>query len=121
MPWRLSRRRALAGIGAAVTLGLAGCTGTLDQLGGGGSNTLRMATSTSDTSAYQMSQGIAKVVNENSENIRLDARPSDGAKQSMRLMDQGELDMAYTDTLNANKIVNDEGEYADNPFDSEIR
>lgn len=120
MPQRLSRRRALAGIGAASTFGLAGCTGSLDQLGGGGSNNLRMATSTSDTSAYQMSQGIAKVVNENSD-LKLDARPSDGAKQSMRLMDKGELDLAYTDTLNAYKIVNKVGEYKDNPFDSELR
>ncbi|MFC7157136.1 TAXI family TRAP transporter solute-binding subunit [Halomarina halobia] len=121
MSRRLSRRRAVAGIGAAATFGLAGCTSRLNELGGGGTNNLRMATSTSDTSAYQMSQGIAAVVNEKSDSINLDARPSDGAKQSMRLMDKGELDMAYTDTLNAHKIVNEEGEYADDPFDSEIQ
>lgn len=121
MSWRASRRQVLAGVGTASTFGLAGCVGNLNQLGGGGSNTLEMATSTSDTSAYQMSQGIAKVVNENSNSLTLNARPSDGAKQSMRLMDQGELDMAYTDTLNANKIVNEKGEYSNNPFDSEIR
>jgi uncharacterized protein len=80
-----------------------------------------MATSTSDTSAYQMSQGIAKVVNENAESVSLDARPSDGAKQSMRLMDKGELDLAYTDTLNASKIVNKKDEYKENPFQSELR
>lgn len=121
MSQRLSRRRALAGIGAASTFGLAGCTGNLDELGGGGGGNLRMATSTSDTSAYQMSQGIAKVVNENNDAIQLDARPSDGAKQSMRLMDKGELDLAYTDTLNANRIVNEQGEYEDDPFDNEMR
>lgn len=120
MPRRLSRRRALAGIGAASTFGLAGCTSSLSQLGGGSSN-LRMATSTSDTAAYQMSQGIAAVVNEQNDAVNLDARPSDGAKQSMRLMDKGELDLAYTDTLNASKIVNEKGEYAESPFDSELR
>lgn len=121
MSRRTSRRRVLAGIGAASTFGLAGCTGNLDQLGGGGSNTLELATSTSDTSAYQMAQGIAAVVDENSNSLTLNARPSDGARQSMRLMDQGELDMAYTDTLNANRIINERGQYSDNPFDSDIR
>lgn len=121
MARELSRRRALTAIGAAGTIGLAGCTSNLSELGGGGSSDLRMATSTSDTAAYQMSQGISAVVNEKSDSVNLDARPSDGAKQSMRLMDKGELDLAYTDTLNAAKIKNEKDEYAENPFDSELR
>lgn len=79
-----------------------------------------MMTSTEDTAAYQMSQGLAAVVNENSDNIQISARPGDGAKQSMRLLDKEEADLAYTDTLNAFRIANDKGEYAENPFSHDI-
>jgi TRAP transporter TAXI family solute receptor len=79
-----------------------------------------MLTSTEDTAAYQMSQGLAAVVNQNSDSIQLSARPSDGAKQSMRLLDQEEADIAYTDTLNANRIYNEQGDYSDNSFSNDI-
>lgn len=117
---KFSRRKALGAIGSAGALSFAGCTGPLGG-GGGGRESLIMMTSTEDTAAYQMSQGLAAVVNENSDTIQISARPGDGAKQSMRLLDKGEADLAYTDTLNAFRIHNEEGEYSDNPFDSEIR
>lgn len=117
MAHQTSRRKALAAIGSVGALGIAGCS---QPLGGGDTTNLRMATSTEDTSAYQMSQGIAAVVNENSDSIQVDARPSDGAKQSMRLLDQEEIDIAYTDTLNAQRITQEQGEYGENPFDNEV-
>lgn len=80
-----------------------------------------MMTSTEDTAAYQMSQGLAAVVNEHSDSVQISARPGDGAKQSMRLLDKGEADIAYTDTLNAYRIHNNKGEYSENPFGSDIR
>jgi TRAP transporter TAXI family solute receptor len=39
----------------------------------------------------------------------------------MRLLDGGEADIAYTDTLNAYRIQNDIGEYSDNSFENNIR
>jgi len=117
MTYDMDRREALATLGSVGALGVAGCT---SLPGGSGTNDLTMVTSTEDTAAYQMSQGIAAVVNENSDQINLSARPSDGAKQSMRLLDKGEVDIAYTDTLNAFKITNDEGEYGDNPFQNAV-
>lgn len=116
----INRRKAIGAIGAAGGLALAGCTGPLGGNGGGGREDLVMMTSTEDTAAYQMSQGLAAVVNENSDNVQISARPGDGAKQSMRLLDQEEADIAYTDTLNAYRITNEEGEYSDNAFSSNI-
>ncbi len=115
----MNRRKALGTIGSIGTVALAGCTGPLGG-GGGGRTSLTMMTSTEDTAAYQMSQGLAAVVNENSDNVQISARPGDGAKQSMRLLDQEEADIAYTDTLNATRIANDEGDYSENSFSSNI-
>ena len=121
MVHNVNRRKALGAIGSAGTLAFAGCTGPLGGNGGGGREALVMMTSTEDTAAYQMSQGLAAVVNENSDTVQISARPGDGAKQSMRLLDNGEADIAYTDTLNAFRIHNGRGEYSDNPFESDIR
>jgi TRAP transporter TAXI family solute receptor len=107
-------------MGTVGALGLAGCTGPLGG-GSGGRSALTMMTSTEDTAAYQMSQGLAAVVNENSDSIQISARPGDGAKQSMRLLDSGEADLAYTDTLNAYRISNQKGAYGDKPFDNDIQ
>lgn len=116
---RLNRRKALGTISSVGALALAGCS---DPLGsGGGRESLTMMTSTEDTAAYQMSQGLAAVVNENSDSIQISARPGDGAKQSMRLLDQGEADIAYTDTLNASRIYNEQGDYSgDGAFSNDI-
>lgn len=119
MARRINRRKALGTISSVGTIALAGCSDPLGS-GGGGRSSLTMMTSTEDTAAYQMSQGLAAVVNENSDSVQISARPGDGAKQSMRLLDQGEADIAYTDTLNANRIANEQGDYTDNPFSNDI-
>lgn len=115
-----TRRKALTAIGAASTFGLAGCLDSLNELGGGGGDTIQMRTSTEDTAAYQLSQGIAAVADEHGD-FNVDARPSDGALQSMRLLDNGTADIAYTDSLNAWEIVNEVGEYEENPLENEIQ
>lgn len=117
-----TRRKALTAIGAASTFGLAGCLNSLDELGGGGNDTdtIQMRTSTEDTAAYQLSQGIAAVADEHGD-FSVDARPSDGALQSMRELDNGTAEIAYTDSLNAWQIVNEVGEYEENPLENEIQ
>lgn len=117
MEKQISRRRTLGTIGSIGALSVAGCS---SPLGSGGTTNLTMATSTSDTAAYQMSQGIAAVVNENSDSVNISARPSSGAKQSMRLLDSEEIDIAYTDTLNAYRITNELGEYRNKTFNHTI-
>jgi hypothetical protein len=59
----ITRRKALGAIGSTSALAFAGCTGPLGGDGGSGRESLVMMTSTEDTAAYQMSQGLAAVVN----------------------------------------------------------
>ncbi|THE66322.1 hypothetical protein D8Y22_03350 [Salinadaptatus halalkaliphilus] len=111
---KTTRRQALAAIGAASAVGIAGC------MGDNGGEEIQMRTSTEDTSAYQLSAGLAAVADEEAD-FSIDARPSDGALQSMRQLDSGQTDMAYTDSLNAYEIANEIGEYENEPFDNEIQ
>lgn len=105
---------------AACTLSVAGCLDALDEVGGGGEDTIQMRTSTEDTAAYQLSQGIAAIADQHGD-FTVDARPSDGALQSMRQLDAGDADIAYTDSLNAWEIANENGEYEENPLENEIQ
>jgi hypothetical protein len=63
-----------------------------------------MTTSTETTAAYAMSQGIAAVVNENSDAVRLDARPSEGTNANVGRLDRGEVQIAYIQNWTAAKI-----------------
>lgn len=122
----INRRTALKTIGATTALGLAGCS----ELGGGGSTpngngqdgvqTLVMMTTSEDSSAYQISQGIAAVLDEHSDTLALDPRPASGSNQSMARLDRGECDIAYTHALNASNIINSEGPWADQNYENDI-
>jgi TRAP-type uncharacterized transport system substrate-binding protein len=127
------RRKFLQLAGATGAISLAGCSSNGDGDGsdggdGGGGETnggpssveLTMVTSQSDTAAFGMSQAIAQVMNEQSDIITLEASPAGGAAQGMAQMDQGNADIAYSNALNAIKIANEEGIYADNPFQNDI-
>lgn len=139
------RRAAIKAIGAGGVLGLSGCLGGGDTDGGdgddGGDGTgdggttdgdggaegtpenieVVLMTTQEDSLAYQMSQGVSAVFNEEVDPVRLNALPSEGSKQSMALLDRGETDMAYTELLNAGQIHDSQGDYEDNPFDNQIQ
>lgn len=130
---RIDRRSALKTIGATTALGLAGCTdsgggngggnggnNTPNGNGGNGEQTLVMMTTSEDSSAYQMSQGMAAVLDEHSDRISLDPRPASGSNQSMARLDREECDIAYTHALNASNIINSEGEWADQDYEHDI-
>ncbi|MFC7228476.1 substrate-binding domain-containing protein [Salinirubellus salinus] len=72
--------------------------------GGSGPTDMVMTTSTETTAAYAMSQGIAAVVNENSEEVRLDARPSEGTNANIGRLDREEIQIAYIQNWTAAKI-----------------
>lgn len=123
----INRRTALKSIGATTALGLAGCTelggnggSTPNGNGGGGKQTLVMMTTSEDSSAYQISQGMAALLDEHSDQIALDPRPASGSNQSMARLDRGECDIAYTHALNASNIINSEGPWADQDYESDI-
>lgn len=90
----LTRRETLSTLGAASAVGLAGCTGGSDDV-----TTWRLETSTEGTAIYQMSQGMAAIIDEHSDRLSLDARPTEGSKAAMVKMDNGEIDLAYASDL----------------------
>jgi TRAP transporter TAXI family solute receptor len=113
----VNRRGALkTGVAAGAAL-IAGCSSN----GGSNQHELRVVTAAEETSGYQMSQALAAVVNERVDNLRIDARPADGAQQGMFRLNAGDADIAYTHTNMAKQIVNEEGEFAEQPFDINIR
>lgn len=127
-----TRRKVLASLGAIGGTTLAGCTGstksgggstdTATGSGGNGSSptTLTMATTSSDSAAYQMTQGMASMFKKKSDTINLQAETAAGSQQSMRRMDNGELDLAYTSTREGVKIKEGMDIYKENPFDHDI-
>lgn len=132
----VSRRQAIASIGATGIMGLAGCTGgggrddnSSDTNGGGGDDggggdkkkSITMMTAQKESAAYATSQGIAAVINGNSDNLQLTAKPTDGTLQTMALLNKGETTFGYTDVLNAYDIVNNEGPYKESPLDMELQ
>lgn len=126
---KVSRRKALAGLGVGIT-SLSGCLDdsgspeeTDDSTGSTDSSetTYTLYTAPQETTNFAISQAIAGTVNPNSEGISIDALPSEGTIQSMSYLNQGDADFAVTDLRNAYNIINEEGDYADNPFDVELR
>ncbi|MFC7200893.1 TAXI family TRAP transporter solute-binding subunit [Halospeciosus flavus] len=106
----------VAGVGA-----FAGCTG-----GSGGSSSsggsgekpgadgeMVMTTSTETTAAYAMSQAIANAVNQNTDKIRVGARPSEGTNANIGRLARQESDIAYIQNWTANKIAEGKGSFAD--------
>ncbi len=117
--------------GVAGLAALAGCTGgSGDNDGGGdgdsggngggsggsggsGTTDMVMTTATETTAAYAMSQGIAAVVNENTEKVRIDARPSEGTNANIGRLDRKEVQIAYIQNWTAAKI-----NAGEKPFDN---
>ena len=137
----VGRRTFLKGTaGAAGVTALAGCMGGGDGNGSGGDGSgsgdgggdsdgssggssggsgptdMVMTTSTETTAAYAMSQGIAAVVNENSEEVRLDARPSEGTNANVGRLDREEIQIAYIQNWTAAKINAGERPFGDLSF-----
>jgi TRAP transporter TAXI family solute receptor len=103
---RTTRRGALAAGAAGVgALAVAGCTGRETAR-------LVLTTATETSAAYAMSQGIAAVVNEHADGVRIDARPSEGTRANVGRLDRGESDIAYLQNWTARKVRR-----GDPPFD----
>jgi TRAP transporter TAXI family solute receptor len=72
-----------------------------------------MTTATETSAAYAMSQGIAAVVNEHADGVRLDARPSEGTRANVGRLDRGESDIAYLQNWTARRLAAGEAPYSD--------
>ncbi|WP_101296342.1 TAXI family TRAP transporter solute-binding subunit [Halegenticoccus soli] len=115
-------RRALlrstgAGLGALAVTGCLGeGTGGSGSNGSGGSTDVVMKTASETTAAYAMSQGIAAVVNENADEVRVDARPSEGTNVNVGELDRGEIQIAYIQNWTANKLREKEAPFENLSF-----
>ncbi|PSP99179.1 C4-dicarboxylate ABC transporter substrate-binding protein [Halobacteriales archaeon QS_5_70_17] len=93
-----------------------GGDGDGDGGGGGGQTDMVMLTSTETTAAYAMSQGIAATVNDNSDTVRVDARPSEGTNANVGQLDREEAQIGYIQNWTANKIAEGEEPFSDLSF-----
>ena len=84
--------------------------------GGSGQTNMVMLTSTQTTSAYAMSQGIAATVNQNTNAVNVDARPSEGTNANVGQLEREEAQIVYIQNWTANKINQGEDPFSDLSF-----
>lgn len=121
-------------VGAGV-LGLAGCTGEEpdeDTSGDDGDDSepdatdepepdpdateMVMVTSDAATTAYASSQGIAAAVNENTDDVFLDARPSEGTEANVGQLNREEVQIGYIQDWTAAEIRDEVAPFNDLNF-----
>ncbi|MGQ5515454.1 TAXI family TRAP transporter solute-binding subunit [Halococcus saccharolyticus] len=87
-----------------------------DGSGGGGETGMVMLTSTSTTSAYAMSQGIAATVNQNNNTVNVDARPSEGTNANVGQLQRQAAQIVYIQNWTANKLREGQDPFSDLSF-----
>ncbi|MEE6211164.1 TAXI family TRAP transporter solute-binding subunit [Salarchaeum sp. III] len=114
-----NRRTFLKGSAGALALTTAaGCLGMGGSSGGtpGADGEMIMTTSTKTTSAYAMSQAIANSVNQNTDAVTVDARPSEGTNANIGRLSRDEADISYIQNWTASKVANGEAPFEDIEF-----
>lgn len=132
-------------LGAAGLIGLAGCADTSgggdgsggdsgDSGGDGGSGdgsgdgtetedvpedaeVMVVGTAASPTANFAAMQGFGTAVNENSDEVYMDVRPSEGMAANIGAMNRDEIDLGLQTDYNAAKIREGEGAYEDLDFE----
>lgn len=106
------RRKFIAAMGAAGLAGLAGCTSG-DGGDGGDENQIRMRTTTSSSAAYAMNEGIAAVVNENTDEVFVEARPGEGSEANVNALVRDEVEMIYMQSWTMYDLLNNIGPFSE--------
>lgn len=99
-----NRRSYLKTIGAVSTIGLAGCMGggsgndandesSNDSDGESEGSNLILSTASEATANFAMMQGVASVINDNSDRVHLDVRPSEGMATNVGILARGDADL----------------------------
>ncbi|WP_092659654.1 TAXI family TRAP transporter solute-binding subunit [Halorientalis persicus] len=104
-------KRSVGTAGLVGAAGLAGCFGDEGTGSGeapGADGEMVMTTSTQDTSAYTMSTVIANVVSQNSDEVSVQAQPSEGTNANIGRLSQDNSDIVYIQNWTASKIANEE-------------
>jgi TRAP transporter TAXI family solute receptor len=112
-------KRSVGTAGLVGAAGLAGCFGDEGSGSGeapGADGEMVMTTSTQDTSAYTMSTVIANVVSQNSDEVSVQAQPSEGTNANIGRLSQDNSDIVYIQNWTASKIANQEDPFGDLDF-----
>lgn len=88
-------RRSFIKSGALAISGL-GAAGCIGNSGNDGETTLQLVTSDETSASFAAGQGLASVINENSDQLSLNVSPSSGTRTTPRLLAEGEADLAFT-------------------------
>lgn len=112
-------KRSAGTAGIVGLTGLAGCFsdgGSSSSSGGpgpGADGEMIMKTASETTAAYSMSQVIASAVSQNSEEVTVNARPSQGTNRNVAEVVQGKTEIAYIQNWTAAKIRQGEEPFGD--------
>ena len=106
-----TRRSFLAATGLGTTAALAGCLGGDDD-----EQSVRMRTATEGTTAYAGNQGIAAVVNENTDQLFVEAQTSPGTEANIGALNNEEAEMVYVQNWSAQQIADGTPPYDDLDF-----
>lgn len=109
-----TRRSFLAATGVGVSTALAGCSG--DGGDGGDDATIRMQTATEGTTAYAANEGLAAVVNDNTDEVFVEARPSAGTEANVGDLMDRDAEMVYVQNWTINQIMQGEEPYHEVDF-----
>ena len=71
------------------------------------------ASSSTETSAYAMCQGVAQVVDENSDTVQVSAQPSQGPRANIGVLQREEADVAHTSAWTASQVLQGEDPFGD--------
>ena len=103
---RQTRRSLLAGAGIGAAAAIAGC---LDDIQGSleddEQHDIRMRTSGSETAAYGANEGIASVVNDNTDAVYVEAQTSSGTEANIGALDDESAEMVYIQNWSAREVA----------------
>ena len=110
------RRAFMAAAGAGAIATLAGCSGGEN---GADEGTVRMMTATDTSTAYAANEGLAAVINENTdddEELFVEALPGPGTEGNIGALNNEETEMAYLQNWAMELINNEEEPYDELDF-----
>ncbi len=91
-----TRRSLLAATGVGAATALAGCSGSDSS-----QTTVRMRTSTSSTTAYGANQGLASAVNDQTDDLFVEAKTSQGTEANIGALQSEDAEMVYIQNWSA--------------------
>ncbi len=91
-----TRRALLAATGVGAATALAGCSG-----GNSSQTTVRMRTSTSGTTAYGANQGLAGAINDQTDDLFVEAKTSQGTEANIGALQSEDAEMVYIQNWSA--------------------